>query len=48
MEQAGEAFFERAAAGFALLAAADPTWRVVDGEGTVEDVAARVEAAVSC
>jgi dTMP kinase len=46
MEQAGEAFFDRVAAGFDQLAAADPAWRVVDGVGTVdEEVAERVSAA---
>ena len=40
-------FFARVDAGFAALAAADPTrWRVVDGGGSVEEVASRVAAAV--
>ena len=40
------AFFDRIDAGFATLAAADPTrWRVVDGSGTVDEVADRVAAA---
>jgi dTMP kinase len=46
----GEAaeFFARIDAGFDALAAADPgRWRVVDGSGTVEEVAARVAGAVA-
>jgi dTMP kinase len=46
MEQSGEAFFERVFEGFDRLAATNPSWRVVDGDGTVDDVAARVFAAV--
>ncbi|MGH9129727.1 MAG: dTMP kinase [Acidimicrobiales bacterium] len=47
MEAEGSGFQDRVAAGFRELAAADPPrWAVVDGEGTVEAVAARVEAAV--
>jgi dTMP kinase len=46
MEQSDEAFFDRVAAGFDRIAASDPTWRVVDGEGTVGEVAARVFAAL--
>jgi dTMP kinase len=46
MEGEGAAFFERVAAGFRALAVADPArWRVVDGAGTVEQVAGRVLAA---
>lgn len=45
MERSDEAFFDRVAAGFDRLASSDPSWRVVDGEGTVEEVAARVFAA---
>jgi dTMP kinase len=48
MEGAGKAFFDRVAAGFASLAAGDPQrWRVVDGTGTIDDVAARVLVAAS-
>ncbi len=46
MEGAGDEFFGRVADGFARLAAEDPTWRVVDGDGTVEQVAARIDAVV--
>ncbi|MGH9078195.1 MAG: dTMP kinase [Acidimicrobiales bacterium] len=46
MEAADRAFFERVATGFAAEAAADPgRWRVVDGEGTVEEVFGRVAVA---
>lgn len=48
MEGAGASFFERVEEGFAALAAADPDrWAVVDGDGTVDDVAERVAAAVA-
>ena len=47
LEAAGEAFHERVAAGFNALADADPDrWVIVDGDGTVDEVAARVSAAV--
>ncbi|MHB1536029.1 MAG: dTMP kinase [Acidimicrobiales bacterium] len=47
MEGAGAAFFDRVSAGFAALAAADPDrWRVVDGCGPEDEVAARVLGAV--
>ena len=43
MEAAGDEFHRRVAEGYRALAAADPDrWRVVDGSGTVDDVAARV------
>jgi dTMP kinase len=46
MEGQGREFFDRVADGFTALAAADPvTWRVVDGSGPVDRVAARVLAA---
>lgn len=46
-ESAGEAFHERVRAGFRAQAEADPArWIVVAGEGSLEDVAARVAAAV--
>jgi dTMP kinase len=46
MEGEGAAFFDRVAAGFRALAEADPWgWRVVDGVGTVDEVAERVLAA---
>lgn len=48
MEGEGQGFFARIDAGFAALAEADPgRWRVVDGSGGVEEVAARVAAAVA-
>lgn len=47
MEGEGAAFFERVAAGFKTLAAADTVrWRVVDGTGTADEVAAAVLAAL--
>ena len=40
------AFFDRIDAGFSALAAADPSrWRVVDGSGSMDEVADRVAAA---
>ena len=46
-EMEDRAFHRRVADGYRQLAAADPgLWRVVDGTGTVEEVAARVWAAV--
>jgi dTMP kinase len=46
-ERQDDGFFARVDAGFAALAAADPDrWRVVDGDGTVDEVARRVLAAV--
>lgn len=46
-EAEAAAFHKRVAAGFCEMAAADPlTWLVVDAAGTVEEVAARVWAAV--
>ena len=45
-EREGASFHERVAEGYRRLAAADPArWVVVDGTGTVEDVASRVRAA---
>lgn len=47
MEGVGDGFHGRVAAGFRALAAADPDrWLVVDGTGSVDDVADRVWAAV--
>lgn len=47
MEALGDEFHRRVADGFAALAAANPQrWAVVDGEGTEDEVAARVHAAV--
>jgi dTMP kinase len=46
LEAEGEEFHRRVLEGFRSLAAADPTWVVVDGVGTVEEVAARVAGAV--
>lgn len=46
MESAGDAFFASVAEGFRSLAAEEPgRWIVVDGSGSVEEVAARVDAA---
>lgn len=46
MEGEGAEFFSRVAEGFRALAATDrQRWRVVDGEGTVAEVAARVAVA---
>lgn len=48
MEGEGAAFFARVAAGYAALAEADPgRWRVVDGAGSEDEVAARVFAALA-
>jgi dTMP kinase len=47
LEAAGHEFHQRVAAGFRALAAAAPDrWVVIDGGGTVDDVAARVARAV--
>ncbi len=46
MEAAGDSFHQRVVAGYRALAAADPDrWVVVDGTGTVDEVATRVWAA---
>ncbi len=43
VEGEGAEFFRKVDEGYAALAAADPgRWRVVDGSGTVDEVAARV------
>jgi dTMP kinase len=43
MEGEGAGFFALVAAGYRALAEADPLrWRVVDGDGTIDEVAARV------
>ena len=48
MEAAGDEFHRRVAEGYRALAAGDPRrWRVVDGSGSVQDVEARVLAALS-
>jgi dTMP kinase len=48
LEQAGTAFHERVEEGYRLQAAADPDrWVVVDGDGDVDSVAARVWDAVA-
>jgi dTMP kinase len=47
LEAAGAAFHARVRGGFSALAVADPTrWVIVDGTGTVDEVAARVWSAV--
>ncbi|CAN5299665.1 hypothetical protein BH20ACT3_BH20ACT3_09930 [soil metagenome] len=44
LEAAGDDFHQRVAQGYRELAAADPTrWTVIDGRGSVEEVAARVK-----
>jgi dTMP kinase len=46
-EQAGDAFHRRVAEAFTTMAAAEPDrWVVVDGVGTIDEVAARVAGAV--
>ncbi len=40
-------FHERVRAGYLQLAEADDTWVRIDGEGTVDEVAARVDAAIA-
>jgi dTMP kinase len=48
LEQAGTEFHERVEAGYRIQAAADPgRWVVVDGDGDLDAVAARVWAAVA-
>ena len=47
LEAAGDAFHQRVAEGYAMLAAHDPDrWVVVDGTGAVSEVESRVLAAV--
>jgi dTMP kinase len=48
LESLGDAFHQRVAAGFDVLAAADPAhWLVVDGVGDPDDVEARLWAAIA-
>ncbi len=48
LEAAGAAFHQRVAAGYAAMAGADPDrWAVIDGNGSIEEVAVRVDAAVA-
>ena len=48
VEQAGAAFHGRVLAGYRALAAANPArWTVIDGSGSVEDVAGAVTAVVA-
>ena len=47
LESAGERFHDRVRAGYAALAAADPTWVVIDGSGSPDEVEAAVWEAVS-
>ena len=48
MEAAGDDFHRRVVAGYRALAAADPDrWVVVDGVGTIDEVASRVWDAVA-
>ena len=47
IEAEDEAFHRRVADGYRALAAADPgLWTVVDGQGSIDEVAARVREAV--
>jgi dTMP kinase len=47
IEASGDEFHRRVEQGFEALAAADPRrWAVIDGDGTIEEVAARVWSAV--
>lgn len=48
LEAAGAAFHQRVADGYRELAGADPArWAVVDGHGTIDEVATRVQALVT-
>lgn len=47
MEAEDDGFHARVLEGYRTLAAGDPRWRIVDGSGTVEQVGARVRAAVA-
>ena len=48
LEAEGDGFHDRVVAGFRSLAAAEPDrWVVIDGAGTVDEVAAAVDAAVA-
>jgi dTMP kinase len=42
LEAEGSDFHWRVSSGFLALAAADPSWRIVSGSGSVDEVAARV------
>ena len=46
IEAEGAEWRARVSAGFDTLAADDPTWRVVDADGSVDEVTARILAAV--
>ena len=46
IESEGASFFSRVEEGYRAQAVADPRWRIVDGAGTVEEVAERVWDAV--
>jgi dTMP kinase len=47
VEAEGDEFHGRVVEGFRCLAAVDPRWVVVDGEGTIDEVGERVMAAVA-
>ena len=48
IEQAGDEFHARVAAAYRDLAAADPQrWLIVDGRGTIDEVAQNLQAAVA-
>ena len=46
IEASGEGFHERVRSGFDSLAETEPSWVTVDGKGSIQEVAQRVEAAV--
>ncbi len=46
LEAVGDGFHQRVAEGYRTMATEDPTWEVVDGSGDVDEVFARVLAAV--
>jgi dTMP kinase len=47
LERLDESFHERVRDGYSTIAAPDPRWVVVDGTGTVDEVARQVSAAIS-
>ena len=46
LEAAGAEFHARVAAGFRELASTEPSWVVIDGRGSIEEVSGRVQASV--
>jgi dTMP kinase len=47
LEAEGDEFHRRVSEGYSALAAADPTWVVVDGSGSIDEVEKRVAVAVA-